>query len=311
MIAAFLIVLIAQPVLAEITSADLNMARSLDQYEEAPNEPPFNTAREAEATLDDERLLTDEYPESKPFVPRWKQQKRRLPEESRVKQLNKEKGLFRITKKNEYQYQVKRSPQHNAFSFRFGSLTLSNLYNSAAGYSYEDIYGGGSAITLFGDWEWQFFKSAGKLALKVGSGLSYAQGNGRWEQGSPNDTPDKQPLEKYSFYILPNNVAITYRADYFHNQIIVPYGEGGIDYFTFGELRDDGDFKYGGALAWHIAGGLALLLDWINPQTMIVLDREEGINHMYFVAEYRIITGLNKKFDFSDNVINGGFLIEY
>lgn len=299
-----------QMISAQITTLDTADLRTPDQVEDAPNEPPFNNALEAEATLDDERPLEEEESNVK-RIPRWKRQKRAVPEEDRVKQLGKEKGLFKITKKNEYLYQVKKTPQKNGFSFRFGSLNLSNLENSAVGYTYDDIYGGGTSVLILADWEWQFFKKLGKLGLKIGSGISFSQGSGKWAPTSPNFGTGREPREKYSFYLFPNNVALSYRADYFNKQIIVPYGEAGFDYFTFAEVRDDNKFSYGGAMAWHVAGGLAFSLNWLNPSAMIELDKEQGINNIYLVAEYRIITGLDSEFDFSDNVINGGFFIEY
>ena len=103
-----------------------------------------------------------------------------------------------------------------------------------------------------------------------------------------------------------------YRLQYWDTQPVVPYIEGGGDAITFAEVRDDGKSpKFGLAPAVHIAGGASFNLGFLDGNSMIELDREYGINRVWLTGEFRALIGLSDKFDFSANVINLGFLVEF
>ncbi|MES2767682.1 MAG: MXAN_2562 family outer membrane beta-barrel protein, partial [Bdellovibrionota bacterium] len=299
--------------------------------ESAPNEPPYNGTEndefsELEKSSQESIQAEEDYaPEIAAPTPKknfsgvkespekWKPYQR-VPEEKRLDELS-EKGLFKITKKGEYLYNVDASPQKSASSFKFGMASFPNLTNPASTVSFEQIYGDDKKPVLLIDYEWQFFQSFGKLGLKVGSGLMLASGKGQFTQPfTPPSTgiPTTDAMEKYNFYMFPNSIAAVYRLDIFNRQWIVPYGEVGIDYVTFIEARDDGaDFKFGGAPHFHFALGGSFLLDTLGRDMMAEIDRQYGVNHLWLTAEYRRLESMGSDFDFSDDIINGGIMVEF
>jgi len=242
----------------------------------------------------------------------------RVPEEERLKDMASE-GLFKITKKGEYVYDVPHSPQHHAASFRvaapqFGSLK--NVTENGQEIRFSDIYGNSRKPMLMVDYEWQFFQGFGKLGLKFGTGLMVATGHGQFANPVPkppdgaSSTTDAE--EKYNFFLFPNSLSAVYRLDIFKRQWVVPFAEGGVDYFTFFELRDDGKgFKVGGARLAHFAIGGSFLLDILDRQSAAQVDREYGVSHMWLTAEFRRLQNLGSTLDFSDNLVDAGIMFEF
>lgn len=289
--------------------------------EAAPNEPPYS------GTENDEFSDTETAPETqpeeyKPDIPapiksktystvgespdKWKPYQR-VPDENRLEELS-ERGLFKITKKGGFQYRVDESPQNSAASFRFGVASFPNLQN-ASGIGFDHIYGEDKKPILLVDYEWQFYQGFGKLGLKVESGLMLASGKGQFATPYQGST---DAMEKYTFYMFPNSLAAIYRLDLFHRQWLVPFGEVGIDYLTFIEARDDGnDIKFGGAPHFHIAVGGSFLLDTLNREAMVDVDKQYGVNHIWLTAEYRRLESLGANFDFSDDLFNAGIMVEF
>lgn len=305
-------------------------AQDIDADEAAPNEPPYNQSNQQDSmdneldntqqdfesgkvAQDDQQVdHTKSEDSNKNFVPKWKRIQRALPSSNRLHRLNEDRGLYKITKKKEFFYDTKKSPQDSAMGLRFGSMSMINIRNPNANVTYSDIYKSDSAIGVFFDYEWQFFRSAGKLGLQIGGGFAGGKGNGRFESDPSGGIWGLDAMEIYSFYLIPLNVGLIYRFDYFHNQILVPYVDGGFDYYLFGEFRNDSSRpNFGATPLFHIAGGAALLLDWLSRSSMVELDKDHGINHLYLTAEYRILQRIAGRFDFSDQIISGGFMVEY
>lgn len=228
-----------------------------------------------------------------------------------------EKGLIRITKDREYLYKVNESPQSRAFTFHVGLYHPNELANpdnpGQVGATFDENYQSSNSPSIMLDYEWQLWKSpVGKWGLKVGSGLFVAQGNGHFAAGSGNPNAGLTPREVFTFALVPVNVGAVYRLQLWHRQMLVPYAEGGGTLFGFSEFRDDNKGpKFGGALGAYFAAGGALNLTYFDPRSRIRLDREYGINAVYLTAEFRQIISITKRYDFTSNLVNGGFLMEY
>lgn len=197
----------------------------------------------------------------------------------------------------------------HTYSFRGGALGSPDLVNEKSNFSFEDIYGDGQKAIIFFDFAWNAFKKFGHLNLKLGTGIYWGSGAGKFTNPSLN--PNTTPPEDFTFLLMPNFFSLQYKLQFSRKPWLVPYIEGGIGYFTFAELRDDGERKYGGALASAITGGIQLSLNWLEPYSAANLDRDYGVNNTWFIIEYKSIIGLNKNYDFSSSVINGGFAIEF
>jgi hypothetical protein len=225
----------------------------------------------------------------------------------KIKHPGAKQGLFRITAKGEYLYKTQPSPQTNAISVRLGAYTPTNLTSTGNNNSFEDIYGSASPVMLLVDYEWKLFSGFGKAGLRAGTGLYFAQGNGRFANGAP-------AKEGYTFFMLPNSVSAILYLQLWDKQPLIPYAEGGVDAYVFNEYRDDGKptfGRFGGSLAGHVAVGGLIPLNMFNRIGMIRLDQEYGINNMYFSGEYRIVNRLAGAFDFSAQMFTGGLLVEF
>jgi hypothetical protein len=212
----------------------------------------------------------------------------------------------------EFYYKTEVSPQNASASLRFGILTSPSIRNPTTGFTFQDIYGKSDAPILLGDYEWRLTSSVGRIGLKFTSGLYAANGVGKFVKTNPDRRIDDIPEEKFTFIMLPNQFTGIYKFQYADAQIFVPYVEGGAGYFTFTEIRDDGKFpKFGGAAVAVAAGGVNILMDWVDQRSVRQLDNDWGINHVWFSAELRVLVGLNKDYDFSSNVVNAGFLMDF
>ncbi len=76
--------------------------------------------------------------------------------------------------------------------------------------------------------------------------------------------------------VVPVRLSAVYRFDYFLEERsfpLVPFGKLGLDWAYWqitdgnGDIADDGSGGHGrgGTLGWHAAGGIALVLDFFDP----------------------------------------------
>jgi len=213
----------------------------------------------------------------------------------------------RVTKKTgEIFYPRNESPQNHAASFRVGRYSPADLYNSETTLYFDDVYTDSSGLIIYFDYEYQFFKTFGRLGAKVGTGLFMTSGKGRFKSNI-----SEEAREQFTFVMLPNTLGGIYRMQLWDKQPFVPFAEAGVGYFTFVEVRNDFKrTKYGGSAVGYWAAGGSLLLDKLSPSTIGELDADYGINHMWLTAEYRSIIG-GGALDFSADSISGGILFEF
>ncbi len=225
----------------------------------------------------------------------------------KIKHPGSKQGLFRITSKGEYLYKTKPSEQKNAVAVRIGPYSPINLYNAENGNSFDDIYGSASPVIIHIDYEWKLFSGFGRMGLRAGSGVFFANGNGRFSNGDPAQ-------EGYTLLMLPNSVSAVLYLQFWDRQPLIPYVEGGLDAFVFNEYRDDGKptfGRFGGSLAAHASFGGLIPLNLFDRLGMIRIDQEYGINNIYISAEYRLVTHVAGSFDFSNSYFAGGVLVEF
>lgn len=218
-----------------------------------------------------------------------------------------------IKASGEFRYPTEESPITGTASFRLGFFGPPQLVNREhSNVTFQTIYTANQLPVVFIDYEKPLTSKVGHLGLKFSSGVFVASGRGQFAVTDGNRRPDDIPQERYTFFMLPNTATVQYRFQYADRQPIVPYVEGGAGYFTFMEFRDDNSSPtVGGALTTVAAGGVNLLMDWLDREAIRNLDLEYGINHVYLSLEFREIVGLNKSYDFSSSVVNAGFTLQF
>jgi hypothetical protein len=215
------------------------------------------------------------------------------------------KGLIRIEQDGTYVYKVKTTPKNQTGIVRFGLMDPPNIV-SADGYTdFKGMYGGSSIGTLMFDYEWQPFTGFGKLGVQAGFEFAMASGNGHFlKDGTPAQ-------EKYTFVILPLNLGLIYRLEYFKRQWIAPYVSGGASYIAVAEMRDDDKNNLSGTPAAYGAGGLMFNLTAIDKSMAFNLDSEYGVGNLWIVAEYRYQQAFSEDLDFSGGIMSIGISADF
>ena len=113
---------------------------------------------------------------------------------------------------------------------------------------------------------------------------------------------------KFLFIVFPNTASLNYKMRFSDTQLFIPYVEGGLGYFSFIEYRDDGErTRFGGAGIVSGAAGLLFSLTAIDQVAAGGIYDDYGVKHLWLDLQFRRIEGLNKKKDFSSNMITAGF----
>jgi len=217
-------------------------------------------------------------------------------------------GLYRITKEGEYIYTVKPSSIKHSSSVRLGTFFPNNLFNpDHPNITYDDVYTETDGVILLADYEWRLFSGFGKLGIKAGSGIFFASGQGRFDNGD-------EAQERYTIIMFPNSLSAVLYLQFWDKQPLIPYADAGLDLYTFNESRDDNEpplGRFGAAYAGHVAGGVLFNIGIFDWKGLIRLDQEYGINNVYFAAEYRLVKTLGGTFDFSSDYFNVGVMVEF
>lgn len=224
---------------------------------------------------------------------------------------NQEKGLYKITRSNEYLYKYKKSPLRGFIHIKGGSLNLENFPVATPDKSlFEKLYGSTNLTTLYLEYEWQPLKKLRSLSLKAGGGISYARGKGRFLDAS---LANQKAQEKYTFMMFPLSLGLTYKLKMMHDQLFIPFATAAVDYNLATEFRSGFEaFKYMGVWSSHFGGGVLLNLGWLEKTAALDLDRQYGINNTYLSLEARTIVSFdNKKGDISGVVVLAGLSFEY
>lgn len=119
----------------------------------------------------------------------------------------------------------------------------------------------------------------------VGTGLLQKKGYLIGADGSTSNEDDK-------LTIVPINVDARLRLDFFHEQILVPFGGAGGDYWMWKEKwwvadTSDDDRRSGGKLGWHWDAGAWLRLDPLDPKAASSIEATAGIDDSFLTFELR------------------------
>jgi len=181
------------------------------------------------------------------------------------------------------------SPIHyNAFFLDPGTGIDASLSQSAAGFYFEWI-----PITRWGK-------------LGIGAGYQYV-----FSRTITYSTGDTSSLSANCV-----EVGLSYRADFFHDQYVVPYGRFALttvfphEVTTVGgvETRPSQPSQRG----TQIAFGGEVLIDWLEPKSAANLDRDQGINNLFLYGEYiKFTSPTGVASDLSYSGFRAGFRAEF
>ena len=219
------------------------------------------------------------------------------------------KGLYKISTTGVYYYRENLPKSTRTASVRLGSFTPNNLVNPEnSNATFDKIYGAETPVLLIYDYERPFFRSAGHLAWKLGTGLFTASGHGVFV--NPNrDTP----RESFTLLAVPISAGLMYALQFVPRQWLIPYAEAGGDFFGLTEIRSDkaaGISGVAGAPAVHFSLGARIPLGF-GARSFLDMAREYGISTMYLTGEYRNYVGLSKDFDLTGSTITVGIAADY
>jgi hypothetical protein len=186
-----------------------------------------------------------------------------------------------------------RTSQRFAFELRFGPYRpdVDGEFDGAR-HPYQDFYGSGQKLMTQLELDYEILHRFGTLGVGAGVGYFSVTGTSPVASGSGQLSADQS-----TFKVVPVSASAVYRFDYFlerRNFPLVPFGKLGIDwaYWQITDGNDEiatdgrGGRGRGGTLGWHAALGMALVLDFIDPDAARDFDNEMGVNHTSLVFQY-------------------------
>jgi hypothetical protein len=316
-----------------MTAVLLSGLQTLAQNKETPPmEPPYTDANEFDPVLSEDPSASNQPIPVTPGIqaqptpaPSRKQQSQRYtpayavptykkgqPLEKGVKLIqhpDSKKGLLRIEADGSYIYKVKTTPKDQSGIIRFGMMDPPNILSADGNADFKTMYSSSPIFTLMFDYEWQPFSKYGKLGLQAGGGFSTTSGSGRFLTPDLNGSTEAQ--EKYNFIILPMNLGVIYRLEYFARQWVAPYISGGGSYIAVAEIRDDGKNNFTGTPAAYGAGGLMFNITALDKAMAYNLDAEYGVGNLWLVGEYRYQKAFSQDLDFTGGILSLGISADF
>jgi hypothetical protein len=214
------------------------------------------------------------------------------------------------------------SPQHFAVEVKFGPYRPDvDSEFSGPNPPYKSYFGDNRHLMSQLEFDWQVFRKLGSLAAGFTVGYFSVTGPSPLGNGTGQLSGDTSSLR-----VIPLSLAAVYRFDYLletRNIPVVPFGKLGLDYAFWtitdgnGEVAEDvsGKSGQGGTLGWHASAGLALVLDWLDPDAARDFDSDLGVNHTAITFEYTHadISGLGqaKRLHVGDTTWTLGLLLEF
>lgn len=147
------------------------------------------------------------------------------------------------------------------------------------------------------------------IGVSLGLGLVREKGFLVDATGAASSTQD-------TLSVLPLNVSGIIRADFFADQLLVPYASAGYDHWLWREKWGDEDAGTDGSLSgdkqgWHYAMGGQLLLDPFDKVSASLMEVKRGIRDTYLSVEYRKQTFDQDGIDFDSDSYTVGFCFTY
>lgn len=211
------------------------------------------------------------------------------------------------------------SPRTGALRLKLGSFNPRESFDAGLSQPvYQQTFGNRGLLLFELSYERYLWKKFGAAGVGFSAGYGERYGNA-FVLNDPNETTGV----KTALHLVPMSLYALYNFDYAAQEWgvpLVPYARLGLAYTGYW-ISKGGGVEYasgrrgaGGKWGWTAAGGLAFLLDVLEPRLARDFDTDIGVNHTYVFAEYVILkadgfggTG----FDFSDDYFTFGFSFEF
>ncbi|QSQ27895.1 hypothetical protein JY651_24660 [Pyxidicoccus parkwayensis] len=183
-----------------------------------------------------------------------------------------------------------RSPRTGAINLRLGGYKpLIDKEKALGGNTpYKDTFGDASLLLFEAELQRFFYQGYGTAGLSLSAGYGEKYAAATLPEGG-------KAGEQTALRVIPLSANVFYKFDYaaFEWGVpLVPYGKLGLNYIpwwiTKGSGREvaDGFTGSGGKWGWSATGGLAFMLDVLEPRFARDFDSDLGVNHSYLFAEY-------------------------
>jgi hypothetical protein len=186
-----------------------------------------------------------------------------------------------------------KTPQRFAYELTFGPYKpdVDGEFNGVRS-PYADYFGSGQHLLMRTELDYQFLHRFGSLGAGIGLGYFSVTGTAPMADGTGRPSGDQSQLK-----VVPLSLSAVYRFDYLletRNIPLVPFGKLGLDWAYWqitdgnGNIADDGNGGHarGGTWGWHAAAGVALMLDFVDPDAARDFDEDLGVNHTGLTFEY-------------------------
>lgn len=181
------------------------------------------------------------------------------------------------------------SPRSGAVLLKLGGYKpLIDEEEGLNGRPYENTFGDASLLLFEAELQRFFYQGVGTAGLSLTAGYGEKYAPARLASGA-------EAAEQTALKVIPLSVNLLYRFDYpaFEWGVpLVPYARLGVIYTPWWVNKGDdteavGSRKGSGAeWGWGATGGLAFMLDVLEPRFARDFDSGLGVNHSYLFAEY-------------------------
>ncbi|SET54568.1 MXAN_2562 family outer membrane beta-barrel protein [Stigmatella erecta] len=181
------------------------------------------------------------------------------------------------------------SPRTGAVAVKLGGYKpLIDTEEGLKSAPYEKTFGDSSMLLVELEIQRYFYQGIGSAGVSVSAG--YAEKYGKAVNLEGVESPETTSLK-----VAPLRLGAVYKFDYaaFRWHIpLVPYGKLGLIYTPWWVSKGDktqevnGRKGRGGRWGYGFTGGVAFLMDVLEPRLARDFDSDLGINHTYLFAEY-------------------------
>jgi hypothetical protein len=181
------------------------------------------------------------------------------------------------------------SPRTGGIVLRLGGYKpLIDEEEGLGGTPYRDFFGDESLLLFEAELQRYLYQGIGTAGIGLSAGYGEKFAPARLAGGAPAS-------EQTAIKVIPLGVNAFYKFDYaaFEWGIpLVPYGKLGLIYTPWWITKGNGTEVVGnvkgsgGKWGWGATGGLAFMLDVLEPRFARDFDSDLGVNHSYLFAEY-------------------------